>query len=75
MIEHHNGRGELIAQKGDRIVISGHRVGEPERRGLILETHPGGVPPFTIEWEDEEGERLFFPGSDAHVESHHDTDR
>jgi hypothetical protein len=38
---------------------------------LILATHPGGVPPFTIQWDDEEGERLFFPGSDAHVESRH----
>jgi len=69
MVHHHNGQGELVAEEGDRIVISGHRVGEPERKGLILATHPGGVPPFTIQWDDEEGERLFFPGSDAHVES------
>lgn len=71
MVEHHNGQGELVAHEGDRIVISGHRVGEPERRGLILATNPGGLPPFTIEWDDEEGERLFFPGSDAHIVSGH----
>ena len=68
MTEQHDAHGELVAKVGDRIVIAGHHVGEPDRRGLITETRPGGAPPFTVEWEDEEGERLLFPGSDAHIE-------
>lgn len=59
----------MFANVGDRIVIKGHRVGEPERDGKILEVHgEGGAPPYLVRWEDNGHESLFFPSSDAYVE-------
>jgi hypothetical protein len=58
----------MQATVGDRIVIKGHHVGEPDRDGEILEVHgAGGGPPFLVRWEDGR-EGLFFPGPDAVVE-------
>lgn len=52
---------------GDMFVISGHRVGEPERTGEILELlgEPGHQH-FRVRWDDGR-ETLFYPGSDAIV--------
>lgn len=59
----------MKARVGDRIVIHGHRVGEPIRDGEVLEVHgPDGGPPFIVRWSDTGHETLFFPGSDATVE-------
>jgi Domain of unknown function (DUF1918) len=55
------------AEAGDIIVISGHRVGEPERSGEILEVI--GEPPqqrYRVRWEDGH-ESMFYPGSDASI--------
>lgn len=55
------------AQPGDWVVVHGHAVGEPERRGLILEVL--GSPEherYRVRW-DEEHETIFYPGSDATV--------
>jgi len=61
--------GGLRAQPGDRLVIRGHRLGEPERDGEILEVlGPGGAPPFRVRWSDTGAETLLFPGSDAYVD-------
>lgn len=52
---------------GDIIVITGHRVGEHERTGEILEVL--GEPPherYRVRWE-EGRESVFYPGSDATV--------
>ena len=55
-------------QVGDRIVIVGHRVGEHERDGEILEVRgPDGAPPYVVRWGDDGHEGLFFPGSDARI--------
>jgi len=60
------------ANVGDRIVIKGHHLGEPERDGEILEVHgPDGAPPYLVRWGDTGDEGLFFPGSDASVEHFH----
>lgn len=58
----------MRAVVGDRIVVRTHRVGEPDRGGVILavEGDEGG-PPFLMRWDDGH-EGLFFPGSDAIVE-------
>jgi Domain of unknown function (DUF1918) len=57
------------AQVGDRIVIKGHRVGEPERECEVLEVRgAGGTSPYLVRWGDSGHESLFFPGSDATVE-------
>ncbi len=64
----------MQARVGDRIVIRGHRVGEPIRDGEILEVRgPDGGPPYIVRWEDSGHETLFFPGSDALIDhlAHH----
>ncbi len=57
------------ASVGDRIVIKGHRVGQPDRACEVLEVRgPDGEPPYVVRWADTGHETLFFPGSDAAVE-------
>lgn len=59
----------MQARVGDRIVIRGHRVGQPLRDGEVLEVRGSdGGPPYIVRWEDNGHETLFFPGSDADVE-------
>lgn len=59
----------MRATVGDRIVIKGHHLGEPDRDGEILEVRGAdGGPPYVVRWEDGGHECLFFPGSDAAVE-------
>jgi len=59
----------MRAQVGDRIVIKGHRVGEPERECEVLEVRGAdGASPYLVRWGDSGHESLFFPGSDATVE-------
>lgn len=59
----------MQARVGDRIVIMGHRVGEPIRRARVLEVHgKDGGPPYVVEWSEDGHHSLFFPGSDAIVE-------
>ncbi len=59
----------MIASVGDRIVIHGHRIGEPDRDCRVLEARgPGGTPPYQVQWGDDGHESLFFPGPDATVE-------
>ena len=63
----------LNATVGDRIVIRGHHLGEPDRDGEVLEVRgPGGSAPFLVRWGDSGHEALFFPGSDAFVQ-HYDS--
>ena len=52
---------------GDVAVISGHRVGEPERTGEILEVlgEPGHLH-YRVRWDDGH-QSLFHPGSDATI--------
>jgi hypothetical protein len=59
----------LRASPGDRLVIKGHRLGEPTRDAEILEVlgREGG-PPFRVRWWDTGREAVFFPGADAAVE-------
>ena len=59
----------MRARVGDRIVVKGHRVGEPDRDAEILEVHgESGGPPFVERWSDDGHEGLFFPGPDATVQ-------
>lgn len=62
-------RKTMKAKPGDRLVIKGHRVGEPERDAEILEVHgPGGGPPYLVRWSEDGRVVLLFPGPDAAVE-------
>jgi hypothetical protein len=59
----------MKANVGDRLVVKGHRIGEPDRNAEILEVHgEDGGPPFLVRWDEDGHEGLFFPGSDAVVE-------
>ena len=59
----------MHASTGDRIIIKGHRIGEPDRDCEVLETRgPDGTEPFLVRWGDSGHEALFFPGSDAFVQ-------
>ena len=58
----------MNAKIGDRIVVRGHKVGDHDREGVVLEVHgTGGAPPFLVRWSDGH-EGLVFPGTDAVVE-------
>lgn len=60
---------ELTASVGDRIIIKGHRVGEHDRDGEILEVRgEDGKPPYLVRWDDTGTVGLLFPGSDAVVQ-------
>ena len=59
----------MRAEVGDRIVIKGHHIGEPDRDCEVLKVKGSdGVPPYLVRWGDSGHEALFFPGSDAHVQ-------
>lgn len=54
---------------GDRIVIRGHRVGEHDRDGEILEVRGAdGGPPYLVRWDDDGHETIIYPGTDAFIE-------
>ena len=58
----------MQASIGDRIIIKGHHVGEPDRDGEILQVRGDqGAPPYLVRWEDGH-EGLFFPGPDASIQ-------
>jgi hypothetical protein len=59
----------MRASVGDRLVIKGHHVGDPDRDAEILEVRGAdGGPPYIVRWDDTGHETLFFPGSDAVIE-------
>ena len=56
---------------GDVIVVSGHRVGDRERLGEILETlGEAGHAHYRVRWEDGT-ENIFYPGNDATIRRAH----
>jgi hypothetical protein len=56
------------AHAGDHLTIKGHRVGEPERTGEILDVRDEGEETrYLVRWEDGH-EAWLYPGSDAVVE-------
>jgi hypothetical protein len=60
-------RKHQTTKRGDLVVVTGHRVGEPERTGEILEVlgEPGHCR-YRVRWDDGH-ESIFYPGSDAIV--------
>lgn len=59
----------MNASVGDRIIIKGHHLGEPDRDGEVIGVDgPDGGPPFRVRWGEDGHESWFYPGSDATVE-------
>jgi hypothetical protein len=59
----------MYATEGDRIVVKGHRVGEQQRDGEILEVRGrDGEPPYLVRWSDDGHVALVFPGADAYID-------
>jgi hypothetical protein len=59
---------DVKAHPGDHLTIKGHRVGEAERTGEILEVHDeGGETRYLVRWADGH-EAWLYPGPDAFVE-------
>ncbi|SDR31414.1 DUF1918 domain-containing protein [Thermostaphylospora chromogena] len=55
----------MNATVGDRLVVHGHVVGEPDRTGEIIEVRGSqGGPPYVVRFDDGHT-RLVFPGPDA----------
>jgi hypothetical protein len=58
----------LRAQAGDRFVVRGHYLGEPDRDGEVLEVlGDRGAPPYLVRWEDGHTSEV-FPGPDAFIQ-------
>ena len=53
----------MNASIGDHIVLRGHRNGERDRRGEIVEVRGvAGAPPYVVRWPD--GHESLFTGCD-----------
>lgn len=64
----------MKATVGDRLVVRGHRVGEPERDAEVLEARgEDGGPPYVVRWSEDGHESLMFPGNDVYIEHLHTT--
>ncbi|MFI5034622.1 MAG: DUF1918 domain-containing protein [Acidimicrobiales bacterium] len=58
----------MFAKVGDRIVVRGHRMGQVDRRCLVLEVRDEhGEPPYVVQWDGSDHQDIYFPGSDATV--------
>lgn len=58
----------MSAKPGDSLVIKGHRVGEADRRAVILEVRTtDGEARYLVRWADGR-EGWVYPGSDAVIE-------
>lgn len=59
----------MKANVGDRLILLGTHVGDPDRIGIITELrHTDGSPPYVVRWLDTGHEALVYPGPDAKVE-------
>jgi hypothetical protein len=58
----------MQSEVGDELVVDSLRVGEPARKGEILEVRvDDGREHYIIRWDDTGHETLFFPGPTTHV--------
>jgi hypothetical protein len=64
------------AKVGDKIVVKGHHIGQPDRDAVVLEVRGvDGEPPYRVRWSEDGHEGLLFPGSDALVVHYEDADK
>jgi hypothetical protein len=58
----------MQANVGDEIVVDPVHVGEPPRRGEILEILVNNdVTHYRVRWDDNGHETVFYPGSTTHT--------
>ena len=66
----------MHARVGDKIIVKGHRIGEPDRDAVVLEVHGAdGAPPYLVRWSDDGHEGLYFPGTDASIVHYEDAEQ
>jgi hypothetical protein len=59
----------MFANVGDELIIEGHRIGEPRRRGKVEEVRgDDGGPPYLVRWDDTGRSTLLFPAADCRIE-------
>jgi uncharacterized protein DUF1918 len=59
----------MQAHPGDQVVVKGHHIGEPDRKGQVLEARgPDSTAPFVVRWDDSGHVTMLFPGNDAMIE-------
>jgi len=59
----------MKAGAGDRIIIKGRHLGDPDRDGEIVAVEgPDGAPPYWVRWEADGHISLFFPGPDVTIQ-------
>jgi hypothetical protein len=57
----------MQASKGDRILVEGTTVDQPQRRGEVVEVlGAGDQEHYRVRWQDGH-ESIFYPGPDAHL--------
>jgi hypothetical protein len=62
-------RAQLRARPGDHLVLGGHRLGESDRDGEILEAiGADGRPPYRVRWGVNSHVSTVYPGSGTHIE-------
>lgn len=54
-------------ETGDRLVVRGHHVGEPQRDAEVLEVI-GDHGPYRVRWSDDGHESILYPGTDVYIE-------
>ena len=58
----------MHAEPGDQLVIKGHRMGQPDRKGEVLEARGAdGTAPFVVRWDDTGHTTILYPGTDCEV--------
>ena len=66
----------MKAKVGDKIIIKGHSIGEPDRDAVVLEVHGvDGAPPYRVRWSEDGHEGLYFPGTDASIVHYEDAEQ
>ena len=60
----------MEAHVGDHLVVEGAKVGQPPRRGEVLEILQGvGGPRLRVRWDDSAHETVLAPGPDTRIEA------
>ena len=58
----------MEAKVGEKLILTSHHVGEPDRSGEILEVRGDhGAPPYLVRFDDGH-EGLVYPGADAVIQ-------